>query len=246
MDIKEYEDLIKNKFSSIVKKIIEDIPTLPIDVNKGERVGDAISKFLEKKFVEYTENNEHINQSKASPVGKTKNPWDAKTYFKLNGHNELFWIDFKAINLANEDSNPDSGTPNKVFELIEKENSFYLIFILVYYEGLGEGNGLKFNGDVKCVFLKDVEKNMHITPSNQIQFNVFAPEVYRTRSEFIDFLNDKLVESNQRKLDDATEKLKLIKEGKYKVPKTINKNKFVVFENLKTLNDIQENKIKNI
>ena len=36
--------------------IFNDKPTLPIAVKRGERVGDAISKYLENKFVEFTKN----------------------------------------------------------------------------------------------------------------------------------------------------------------------------------------------
>lgn len=250
MEVKEFEDLMKDKISSIINNILEDNKILPIDVKKGERVGDAISKFLENKFVEYTKSDLNLIKSASSPVGKTKNPWDVRTTFKLNSHDELIWVDFKAVNIENDNSNPDSGTPNKIFELIEKENSFYLLYVVVYYEGLGIDKGLKFTEydgqKVKCVFLKDVEKNMHITPANQIQFNVFAKSVYRTREEFIDFLNGKLVESNQRKLDDSLQKLELIKNGKYKVPKTINPNQEISFQHLKEINLIQEGKIKNI
>ena len=250
MEVKEFENLMKKKISSIINSILEDNKILPIDVKKGERVGDAISKFLENKFVEYTKSDLNLTKSASSPVGKTKNPWDAKTNFKIDSHDELIWIDFKAVNIENDNSNPDSGTPNKIFELIEKENSFYLLYVVVYYEGLGVDKGLKFTEydghKVKCVFLKDVEKNMHITPANQIQFNVFANSVYRTREEFIDFLNGKLVESNQRKLDDSLQKLELIKNGKYKVPKTINSNQEISFQHLKEINIIQEAKIKNI
>lgn len=250
MEIKEFEELIKEKVSEIINNVFEDFKVLPIDVKKGERVGDAISKFLENKFVEYTKADLNLTKSEASPVGKTKNPWDVKTNFKISEHDELIWIDFKAVNIENDNSNPDSGTPNKIFELIEKENSFYLLYVVVYYEGLGIDKGLKFvesdGQKVKCVFLKDVEKNMHITPANQIQFNVFANSVYRTREEFIDFLNGKLVESNQRRLNDSLQKLELIKNGKYKVPKTISPNQEISFQHLKELNIIQETKIKNI
>lgn len=250
MEIKAFEELIKREITTVISKIFEDIPTLPIDVKQGERVGDAISKFLEHNFEKYTENHQYFKDSKASPTGKTKNPWDAQTYFEFNGHKELVWIDFKAVNVDNDNSNPDSGTPNKVFELIFKHDSFYLLYIVVYYQGLGDGLGLKFvekNGKtVKPVFLKDVEKNMHITPSNQIQFNVFENEVYRTRDEFIDFFKNKLIESNQRRIDAAQQKLNLIIQGKYSVPKTIYKDQEFDFSLLNQINSTLEEKIKKL
>jgi hypothetical protein len=250
MEIKKFEDLIKKEISAVIVKIFDDIPTLPIDVRQGERVGDAISKFLESKFVEYTQEHFYFKESQASPTGKTKNPWDAQTYFEIKGHKELVWIDFKAVNIDNDNSNPDSGTPNKVFELMFKHNSFYLLYIVVYYQGLGAGLGLKFvekeGKKVKPVFLKDVEPSMHITPPNQIQFNVFEPEEYRTRDEFIDFFKNKLIESNQRRIDDAQQKLDLIKQGKYSVPRTIYKEQEFDFSILNKINLEQEALIKKI
>ena len=106
MDIKDFETLLKTEISSVLLKILEDTPTLPIDVRQGERVGDAISKFLETKFVEYTEEHLYFKESKPSPTGKTKNPWDAQTFFEYKGHRELLWIDFKAVNIDNDNSNP--------------------------------------------------------------------------------------------------------------------------------------------
>jgi hypothetical protein len=250
MEIKIYEELIKTEISTVITNIFNDKPTLPIDVRQGERVGDAISKFLESKFVEFTKQHQYFKESESSPTGKTKNPWDAQTYFEINGHKELIWIDFKAVNVDNDNSNPDSGTPNKVFELMFKHNSFYLLYIVVYYQGLGEGLGLRFVEKdeviVKPIFLKDVEQNMHITPPNQIQFNVFASESYRTRDEFIDFFKNKLIESNKRRIEDAQKKLDLIIQGKYSVPKTIYKEQEFDFTILNEINKEQEDKIKNL
>lgn len=250
MDIKAYEELIKTEICSVVNKIFDDIPSLPIDVRQGERVGDAISKFLETKFVEYTQEHLYFKNSQASPTGKTKNPWDAQTFFELNQHKELIWIDFKAVNVDNDNSNPDSGTPNKVFELMFKHNSFYLLYVVVYYQGLGSGLGLKFveknNLKVKPIFLKDVEPSMHITPPNQIQFNVFEPEYYRTRDAFIDFFKQKLIESNKRRIEDAQKKLDLIIQGKYSVPKTIYREQEFDFSILNEINKSQEDNIRNL
>lgn len=250
MGIKDFEGFLKSEISLVILKIIEDSPVLPMDVGKGERVGDAISKFLEHKFVEYTTQHSYFKESKHSPSGKTKNPWDVQTYFEIEGHRELLWIDFKAVNTDNKGSNPDSGTPNKVFELMFKHNSFYLLYIVVYYKGLGKGLGLKFDEQegekVKPLFLKDVEPNMHITPSNQIQFNVSATEEYRTREAFIDFFINKLIESNKRRIVDAQEKLELINKGKYSVPKTILREQEFEFDILKRINSKQEESIKKI
>ena len=250
MEIKEYEELIKAEISKVIINIFQDKPTLPIAVKRGERVGDAISKYLENKFVQFTKEHKYFKNSESSPSGKTKNPWDAQTYFEIKGHQELIWIDFKAVNVENDNSNPDSGTPNKVFELMFKNNSFYLLYIVVYYQGLEDGSGLKFVEKdevlVKPIFLKDVEQNMHITPPNQIQFNVFAPENYRTRDEFIDFFKNKLIESNKRRIEDAQKKLDLIIQGKYSVPKTIYKDQEFDFTILNEINKSQEESIKSL
>ena len=56
MDIQTYETLITNQLDELVGNIINTNPKLNIAVKKGERVGDGISKFLEAKFVEFTQN----------------------------------------------------------------------------------------------------------------------------------------------------------------------------------------------
>lgn len=138
MDIKTYETLIITQLDEIVRNIINTHPNLQIAVKKGERVGDGISKFLEKKFVEFTQNHKYFKESLASPEGKTKNPFDVQTIFELKGHKELIWIDFKAVNLDNEDTNPDSGTPDKVITLMQN-GYFYLVYIIIYYKGFENG-----------------------------------------------------------------------------------------------------------
>ena len=72
MKIQDYENLIIKELDKIVEKIIVANPTLPIAVKKGERVGDSISKFLENKFVDFTQKHTYFKKSVASPQGKTK------------------------------------------------------------------------------------------------------------------------------------------------------------------------------
>ena len=50
MDIKTYETLIITQLDEIVGNIINNHTNLQIAVKKGERVGDGISKFLERKI----------------------------------------------------------------------------------------------------------------------------------------------------------------------------------------------------
>ena len=126
MKIQDFENLILSELKTIIETIIKNSPTLPIAVKKGERQGDAISKFLEDSFVENTKEHTYFKDSNASPIGKTKNPYDVQTFFHYKKHSELIWVDFKAFNIANEDSNADSGTPDKVITFI-KNGSFYLV-----------------------------------------------------------------------------------------------------------------------
>ncbi len=245
MDIQAYETLITTQLDELVGNIINTNPKLNIAVKKGERVGDGISKFLENKFVEFTQNHQYFKESLASPEGKTKNPFDVQTIFEINGHKELIWIDFKAVNVENDDTNPDSGTPDKVITLMQN-GYFYLAYIIVYYQGFE--NGLEFvkhnNLYVKSYFLKNVSPTMRITPANQMQVNGFSETVYRTREEFLDFLLQKKIESNERKLKKATQELENFKTGILKV-KTA-KQAEVNIDLLKQLNKEQEDKIRNL
>ena len=245
MDIKVYETLIIGQLDELVGSIITTNPTLTIAVKKGERVGDGISKFLENKFVEFTENHLYFKESLASPEGKTKNPFDVQTIFEINGHKELIWIDFKAVNVENDDTNPDSGTPDKVITLIEN-GYFYLVYIIVYYKG--SENGLVFvahnEKNVKSYFLKNVSPTMRVTPANQMQVNGFSETVYRTREEFLDFLLQKKIESNERKLKKATQELENFKTGILKKKTTTQVE--ITIDLLKQLNKEQEEKIKTL
>ncbi len=245
MDIQEYEKLITDQLDELVGNIISQNPKLNIAVKKGERVGDGISKFLENKFVEFSNDHEFFCDSIASPEGKTKNPFDVQTVFKIKDHEELIWIDFKAVNVDNEDTNPDSGTPDKIITLIQNGH-FYLAYIIVYYKG--SDNGLEFvendNKFVKSYFLKNVSSTMRITPANQMQVNGFSETVYRTREEFLDFLLQKKIESNERKLKKATQELENFKTGILKV-KTAKQTEITI-DLLKKLNTEQEEKIKKL
>lgn len=243
MEIKKYEDDLIKELETVVNGIISENPKLNIAVKKGERVGDAISKFFEDNFVAKTQNHKYFSNSEASPTGKTKNPWDARTDYTVQRFKQDVWIDFKAVNVDNDDSNPDSGTPNKIIKHILTDN-FYLVYIYVYYKGTD--GGLEFveidEKYVKAYFLKDINSSIHITPSNQMQVNYSAKPEYRTREEFIDFIHKKMVESNERKLTDATEKLEALKNGSIK----LSKKQIIKIDDLKELNKTQENFIKNL
>ena len=79
---------------------------------------------------------------------------------------------------------------------------------------------------------------MRITPANQMQVNGFAEPMYRTREEFLEFLLQKKIESNERKLKKATEELENLRQGNFK--------KDLSLEQLKELNKSQEESIKSL
>lgn len=243
MEVKEYENQLINELEKIVNSIIEDSPKLNIAVKKGERVGDAISKFFENSFVAKTNEHKDFSNAEASPEGKTKNPWDARVDYTVQGFKQDVWIDFKAVNVDNEDSNPDSGTPDKIIPHILKGN-FYLVFIYVYYKGTDEG--LEFVSEnekhVKAYFLKDISPTFRITPANQMQVNYSEDSVYRTREEFLNLLLQKKVESNERKLKKATQELENLKNGLFKKTRKTE----IKLSDLTSKNKEQEDSIKKL
>lgn len=200
MTIKEYENNILTEISSIVEKIIQDNEKLSISVKS--RGGAEISDWLEEKFVEYTKESKILLDSQQAPKEKTKNPWDAKTFYFYNNHKEEIWIDFKAFKIDKVDSNPDIGTPDKVITHI-KNGNFYLLFIHVFYKECD--NGLKFekinDKYVKSYFLKDVSSTVRRNTKNQLQVNISAKPEYRTREEFIKFFIKKLEEGYERQIE---------------------------------------------
>lgn len=243
MEIKKYEEDLITELETVVNEIITETPKLDIAVKKGERVGDAISKFFEDNFVAKTQNHAYFSNSEASPSGKTKNPWDARTDYTIQGFGQDVWIDFKAVNVENENTNPDSGTPDKIIAHI-LNNNFYLVFIYVFYQGCG--NGLEFvqiDGKyVKPYFLKDISSTFRITPANQMQVNGSAEPEYRTREEFLQLLLTKKVESNERKLKKSTQELENLKAGLFKKTKSME----IKLSDLSANNKAQEDAINNL
>lgn len=243
MEIIEYENQLITRLNTLVTEIVEENPKLDIPVKKGERVGDTISKFFEEQFVSKTKNHTYFSNSEASPSGKTKNPWDARTDYTIHGFRQDIWIDFKAVNVENTNTNPDSGTPNKIIDHILNSN-FYLVFIYVYYKGsMGRLEFVKEDGNfVKSYFLKDISSTFRITPANQMQVNGSAKPEYRTREDFLKLLITKKIESNERKLKKSTEELINLKSGIFK--KT--KKGEITISDLSENNKHQEEAIKNL
>jgi len=206
VQINDFEKLIRTEINDIVLNIISE--NIYLDISAKSRAGAEISDWLEERFVEAAQDHQYLKNSESSPKGKTKNPWDARTYFCFNDHREEIWIDFKAFKLSGEDSNPDIGTPNKIIQFIE-DGGFYLLYVHIYYEE--HENGLRFvkknNKFTKSYFLKDISPTFRRTPTNQLQVNMLAEPTYRTREEFIDLLMEKLREGLVRQLEKATTKL---------------------------------------
>ena len=211
MGIKEFEELILKKLKDVVDPIILNNPILAISAKA--RAGAEISDWLEEKFVENTQNHDFFEDSESSPKNSTKNPWDARTVFKLGNLKEEIWIDFKAFKITSADSNPDIGTPNKIVKLINDGN-FYHVFIHLFYQS--NGVGLIFmqheNSFSKLYFLKDISSSFRRNPKNQLQVNISAPTEYRTREEFIKVLISKIKESHERQIKISNKALKGIDE----------------------------------
>ena len=233
MNINDFENLVLTELKLVTEKILAKNATP--NISAKARAGAEISDLLEKQFVVETQNHHYFKNSQSSPEGATKNPWDAITYFCLNGHEELVWIDFKAVKVSSADSNPDIGTPDKIIDLIN-QGYFYLAYIFVYYEETE--NGLRFvksndNELVKLYFLKDISSTFRRNPKNQLQVNISAKPEKRTRSEFINILFDKITESHKRQIEISEKRLKEIEEGGIK-------------EKLLAENEKQEQQIKKI
>lgn len=211
MKIKEFENLILEKLKEVIDSIIKDSPEL--NISAKARAGAEISDWMEEKFVEYTQNHDNFEDSESAPKGSTKNPWDARTIFKLDAIREEIWIDFKAFKITSADSNPDIGTPNKIIKLIN-EGNFYHAFIHVFYQS--KGGGLEFveyeNSFSKLYFLKDISSTFRRNPKNQLQVNISAPSEYRTREQFIKLLIEKIKESHVRQIKISNKALKEIDE----------------------------------
>lgn len=213
MDIKEFEAIALSELKKVVTGILEK--NAQPNISARSRAGAEISALLEEQFVVETANHQYFQKSVGSPSGATKHPWDAMTYFCIKGHEEVIWIDFKAVKVSSADSNPDIGTPDKIIDLIYS-GFFYLAYIFVYYEETQAG--LKFvknpdNEYVKIYFLKDISSTFRRNPKNQLQVNISAKPVERTREEFINVLFEKIEESHKRQIEISTKALEQIAKG---------------------------------
>ncbi|MDR2684383.1 MAG: hypothetical protein LBB53_03250 [Prevotellaceae bacterium] len=233
MNINNFENLILAELKSVTEKVLAKNPAPTISAKA--RAGAEISNLLEKQFVIETHRHKYFKNSQSSPENATKNPWDAMTYFCLNGHEELIWIDFKAIKISSANSNPDIGTPDKIIDLIS-QGYFYLTYIFVYYEETEKGLKFVKNRDnelVKIYFLKNISSTFRRNPKNQLQVNISAQPEKRTRAEFINILFDKIIESHKRQIEISEKKLREIDENGIK-------------EKLLTENEKQEQQIRKI
>lgn len=233
MDIQEYEALILSELKIVIEEILSKNPNP--NISAKSRAGAEISSLLEEEFVKFTANHNYFKNSIASPNGATKNPWDAMTHFCVKGHEELIWIDFKAVKVSSADSNPDIGTPDKIFNLINS-GYFYLVYIFVYYQEIKEGLKFVQNADnemIKIYFSKDISHTFRRNPKNQLQVNISAKPELRTRVEFINLLFEKIEESHKRQIAISNKALEQIEKGDIK-------------KKIIELNILAEEKIKNL
>ena len=100
MTIKEFEELVLKEIELVINKIVSENLNLPISAKS--RAGAEISDWLEERFCEYTAENKSFTNTECAPKGSTKNPWDARTKFVLDDHEEEIWIDFKAFKITSE------------------------------------------------------------------------------------------------------------------------------------------------
>jgi hypothetical protein len=209
-DFRKYEEKLTESLNEIFETIICKNTTL--NISAKSRAGAEVSDYLEDEFVEYvnhTVKHPLISDALGSPKGSTKNPFDALCYFNFMDRTEKIWIDVKAFKISSEDSNPDSGTIKKVIKFI-KEGNFYIVFVYVYYDEAGtKTQFVKFKDKyTKTFLLKDVDKSVRVTPSNQLQVNMDTNTQYRTREEFIHFLKQKHLESLNRTILKKSKELK--------------------------------------
>lgn len=229
--IQQFENRILSELDTIITNIIKSTNSLSISAKS--RAGAEISDWLEKEFVKATQNHQYFTNSESAPAGQTKNPWDARTFFKANQISEEIWVDFKAIKITSADSNPDIGTPNKVIRFIEQGN-FYIVYIYVYYQP--NDNGLEFvkhnNKYTKTYFLKDIHHTFRRNPKNQLQVNISQDIEYRSREEFINLLYEKLAESHRRQIEISTKKLTELQAEKQKLIEINKKSTEKLIKNL--------------
>lgn len=216
MEIRVFEKLILSELKTVIERIISK--NQEPNISAKSRAGAEISSLLEEHFVLETAKHQYFSKTLASPAGATKNPWDAITHFCIKGHEEVLWVDFKAVKVSSADSNPDIGTPDKIFDLIYS-GFFYLVYIFVYYEETKAG--LKFvknqdNEYVKIYFLKDISSTFRRNPKNQLQVNISAKPQERTREEFINILLDKIEESHKRQMEISKKALEGLEKGDIK------------------------------
>lgn len=216
MNIKEYEELIVEQLKEVVDTIIND--NLELKISAKSRAGAEISDWIEEEFVKNTQNSEYFKNSEAAPKGKTKNPWDARTFFNFNNNSEEIWIDFKALKVSSANSNPDIGTPNKIIDFINI-GKFYLVYVYVYYKSKGDGlEFVKLNDNYsKIYFLKDISKTFRRNPKNQLQVNMSEDSNYRSREDFIKLLVTKIKESHERQIEISNKALNNIDEVETKL-----------------------------
>ena len=206
------EDNILKELENVIQEIIKKEKVTNLKVSgKKDRVGASISSYIEEQFVKYI-NDKRINSfffnAESAPKGNTKNPWDAKVDFQNENlkDNLTIWIDFKAVNEEMNDSNPDMGSADKLFKMLEN-NVYLLAYVQVPYEIDEDNKVILTNKNLKVFFLHQISSTYRRTPTNQLQVNISeSPEKNRSFEDFLDLHEKKLNESYERELEKIKKK----------------------------------------
>ena len=237
--INNLEKLIIEETKKIILNILNKKPSIKIG-NTG-RIGAQISQWIQDEFVNYIKIHKPLffKNPESSPSKKTKSNWDAKFLFSIKNILEIpIWIDFKTFKKNYNDSNPDMGTPKKFFDFLLNEDGFYIMFIYLFYESVGDQiNFINYDekNKIKIYFLKDISSSFRRNPKNQIQVNVKESPDLRSRKAFIDILIKKLGESYERQIKIAQTAIKKLPEEAQKAIEKNKKQEKIILDKIKKL-----------
>lgn len=130
------------------------------------------------------------------------------------------------------------GTPKKFFDFLLNEDGFYIMFIYLFYESVGDQiNFINYDekNKIKIYFLKDISSSFRRNPKNQIQVNVKESPDLRSRKAFIDILIKKLGESYERQIKIAQTAIKKLPEEAQKAIEKNKKQEKIILDKIKKL-----------
>ena len=184
MTIKQFEDLIISELTKVVDAIVK--ANLKLDISAKSRAGAEISDWLEEKFVEATKKHKYFHNSESAPKGSTKNPWDARTKFRLDGADEELWIDFKAFKIT-------SAANNSLYVFSLRENSDEAVQFLKYLTGLLNSELITFYAQQEKIIRYSKGKQPQIKTSDL--YTIPIPEDKSLQSKVISLV-DKIYQKN--------------------------------------------------